>query len=199
MQEIVGRDETITRHVWDRAEAVAHFEQAGERFKAEWIGELPENEDISVYTQGDWLDLCTGPHLPSTGRLPKAFKLMKVAGAYWRGDPNNPQLQRIYGTAWRDQKELKAYLTRLEEARSATIAASAARWTCFTSSRKPSAAFSGTPRAGPSIAPPSATCARGWSAPAMWRSRRPVDRPRPVGALRPLGEVPRAHVRRRGG
>ena len=116
MAEIVDRDETITRHVWERAKAVAHFEAAGETFKAEWVGELPEGEDISVYTQGEWLDLCIGPHLPSTGKLPKAFKLMKVAGAYWRGDPKNPQLQRIYGTAWRDQKELKAYLHRLEEA-----------------------------------------------------------------------------------
>ena len=116
MAEIVDRNEIITRHVWDRADAVAHFEKAGEQFKAEWVGELAEGEDISVYTQGAWLDLCVGPHLPATGKLPKAFKLMKVSGAYWRGDAKNPQLQRIYGTAWRDQKELKAYLHRLEEA-----------------------------------------------------------------------------------
>ncbi len=116
MAEIVDRDEAITREVWDRADAVAHFEKIGERFKAEHVGTLPEDEDISIYRQGDWLDLCTGPHLASTGKLGKSFKLMKLAGAYWRGDANNPQLQRIYGTCWRTDKELKAYLRRLEEA-----------------------------------------------------------------------------------
>jgi threonyl-tRNA synthetase len=116
MAEIVDRNEIITREVWEREDAVALFKDAGERFKAEWVGELPEDEDISIYRQGEWLDLCTGPHLPSTGKLPKAFKLTKVAGAYWRGDPNNPQLQRIYGTVWRDKKELADYLHRLEEA-----------------------------------------------------------------------------------
>lgn len=117
MREIVDRDEPIVREVWDRDDAVAYFGEIGEDFKAEWIGEIPEGEPLTIYRQGDdWLDLCTGPHLPSTGRLGKAFKLMKLAGAYWRGDPKNPQLQRIYGTCWRDAKELKAYLTRLEEA-----------------------------------------------------------------------------------
>jgi len=116
MREIVARDETITREVWDRGEAIRFFADKGEHFKAEHIETLPKDEDISIYRQGDWLDLCTGPHLPSTGRLGKAFKLMKLAGAYWRGDARNTQLQRIYGTAWRDEKELKAYLTRLEEA-----------------------------------------------------------------------------------
>ncbi len=116
MREIVGRDEAITREVWDRAAAIAHFRDAGESFKAEHIETLPEDADISIYRQGDWLDLCTGPHLPSTGKLGTSFKLMKLAGAYWRGDPNKPQLQRIYGTCWRTDKELKAYLHRLEEA-----------------------------------------------------------------------------------
>jgi threonyl-tRNA synthetase len=116
MAEIVDRDEAITREVWDRADAVAHFEKAGESFKAEHVGTLPDGEDISIYRQGDWLDLCIGPHLASTGKLGKSFKLMKLAGAYWRGDANNPQLQRIYGTCWRTDKELKAYLRRLEEA-----------------------------------------------------------------------------------
>jgi threonyl-tRNA synthetase len=116
MREIVDRDEKITREVWSRDEAVDFFKKQGERFKAEWIGEIPADEDISVYRQGNFVDLCTGPHLPSTGKLGKAFKLTKVAGAYWRGDPKNPQLQRVYGTAWRDEKELKAYLTMLEEA-----------------------------------------------------------------------------------
>ncbi|MDH3701392.1 MAG: threonine--tRNA ligase [Alphaproteobacteria bacterium] len=116
MRDIVGRDEAITREIWDRAAAVAHFRDAGESFKAEHIETLSEDADISIYRQGDWLDLCTGPHLPSTGKLGTSFKLMKLAGAYWRGDPNNPQLQRIYGTCWRTDKELKAYLHRLEEA-----------------------------------------------------------------------------------
>ncbi len=116
MAEIVDRDEPIVRQVWDRAQAIAFFAEAGETFKAEWVGELPEGDDITLYGQGDWLDLCRGPHLPSTGKLPKAFKLTKLAGAYWRGDASKPQLQRIYGTAWRDKKELDAYLLRIEQA-----------------------------------------------------------------------------------
>ncbi len=117
MREIVARDETIVREVWDRKAAIAHFEGIGERYKAEHVGTLPEDAEISIYRQGNhWLDLCVGPHLPSTGRLGTSFKLMKLAGAYWRGDSNNEMLQRIYGTCWRNDKELKAYLTRLEEA-----------------------------------------------------------------------------------
>ena len=116
MCEIVDRDEKIVREVWARDAATAHFEQAGESFKAEWVGELPPDEDLTMYRQGGWIDLCRGPHLPSTGKLPKAFRLTKLAGAYWRGDAGNPQLQRIYGTAWRNEKELKAHLHRLEEA-----------------------------------------------------------------------------------
>lgn len=116
MAEIVDRNVEIDREVWDRNEAIAHFKDIGEAYKAEIIEDLPESETITVYRQGDWKDLCRGPHLPSTGKLPKAFKLMKVAGAYWRGDSRNAMLTRIYGTAWRDKKELKAYLHRLEEA-----------------------------------------------------------------------------------
>jgi len=117
MAEIVDRNDPITREVWDRTDAVDYFNQIGEEFKAEWVGELPSEEPLTIYRQGDkWLDLCRGPHLESTGKLPKAFKLMKLAGAYWRGDSSRPQLQRLYGTAWRNEKELKAYLTRIEEA-----------------------------------------------------------------------------------
>jgi len=116
MQAIVDRDEEIIREVWDRDAAIKHFSEAGESFKAEHIATIDPDADISIYRQGDWLDLCTGPHLPSTGKLGKAFKLLKLAGAYWRGDAKNPQLQRIYGTCWRSEKELKAYLHRLEEA-----------------------------------------------------------------------------------
>jgi threonyl-tRNA synthetase len=116
MREIVERDEQITCEVWSRDQAVRWFKDHGEQFKAEWVNEIPKDEAITIYRQGNWLDMCTGPHLPSTGKLGKAFKLMKVAGAYWRGDPKNPQLQRIYGTVWPTEAELKAYLTRLEEA-----------------------------------------------------------------------------------
>ena len=116
MAEIVDRDEPITREVWDRNEAIEHFKSIGETYKAEIIEDLPENETITVYRQGNWKDLCRGPHLPSTGRLGKAFKLTKLAGAYWRGDSNNAQLQRIYGTAWASEKDLKKHLQMLEEA-----------------------------------------------------------------------------------
>jgi threonyl-tRNA synthetase len=116
MREIIAADRPFTREEWPRAQAIAFFEARGERYKAELIRDLPPSETISVYRQGDWLDLCRGPHLPSTGRVGQGFKLMKVAGAYWRGDHRNPMLQRIYGTAWRDEKELKAHLTQLEEA-----------------------------------------------------------------------------------
>ncbi len=117
MREIVGRDLPIRREVWGREEAKRTFANIGETFKVEIIEDvIPENEEVSVYRQGDWFDVCRGPHLPSTGKLPKAFKLMKLAGAYWRGNSDNEMLQRIYGTAWRDKKELNAHLHRLEEA-----------------------------------------------------------------------------------
>ena len=116
MVEIVERDEPISREVWERDAAIAFFKDLGELYKAEIIGDLPAGEEITLYRQGDFVDLCRGPHLPSTGRLGTAFKLMKVAGAYWRGDSRNPMLQRIYGTAWPDEKQLRAYLTMLEEA-----------------------------------------------------------------------------------
>lgn len=117
MREIVKRDLPFVREVWSRDKAVAYFTEKGESFKAEWIGEIDANEDISIYRQGDaWLDLCYGPHLPSTGKIGQAFKLTKVSGAYWRGDASKPQLQRIYGTAWRTQDELDQYLFQLAEA-----------------------------------------------------------------------------------
>ena len=116
MHEIVERDERITREEWERDRAVEFFRSIGERYKAEWIHEIPAGEAISLYRQGEFVDLCTGPHLPSTGKLGHAFKLMKVAGAYWRGDARNQQLQRVYGTAWADEKALKQYLFQLEEA-----------------------------------------------------------------------------------
>lgn len=116
MHEIVRRNEDIRREVWDRDEAIEFFLKQGEEFKAEIIRDLPANETISLYRQGEFIDLCLGPHLPSTSKLGDGFKVTRVAGAYWRGDSNNPQLQRIYGTAWRDKKELNAHLKQLEEA-----------------------------------------------------------------------------------
>ena len=116
MREIIARDAPFVRQVWDRDKAIEYFKDKGEAYKAEIISDLPVDEEVSIYTQGDWTDLCRGPHLPSTGRIGGAFKLMKVAGAYWRGDSRNEMLQRIYGTAWRNQKELDQYLHMLEEA-----------------------------------------------------------------------------------
>lgn len=116
MHEIIDRDEKVERELWDRDEAVAFFKKQGELYKAEIIASIPSNEPITLYRQGDFIDLCRGPHAPSTGKVGKAFKLMKLAGAYWRGDSRNPMLQRIYGTAWADKKELKQYLHQLEEA-----------------------------------------------------------------------------------
>ena len=117
MEDIVSRNLLIEREVWERDEAKRVFAEIGEKYKVEIIEDIiPEGEEVSVYRQGDWFDVCRGPHLPSTGKLPKAFKLMKLAGAYWRGNSDNEMLQRIYGTAWRDKKELKLHLQRLEEA-----------------------------------------------------------------------------------
>ncbi len=116
MREIVDRDEPFIREEWQRDEAVAYFKKIGEHYKAEIIEGIPSGETVSLYRQGDFLDLCRGPHAPSTGKVGKAFKLLKVAGAYWRGDSKNAMLQRIYGTAWATEKDLKDYLFQLEEA-----------------------------------------------------------------------------------
>ncbi len=116
MIEIIDRDEPTTREVWDREKAIEHFKKKGELYKAEIINSIPTKEEISIYFHGKWHDLCRGPHLTSTGKIGKAFKLTKLAGAYWRGDSNNEMLQRIYGTCWRNKKELEEYLHRIEEA-----------------------------------------------------------------------------------
>ena len=116
MVEIIDQDLEIERKIWNRVDAIHYFKSIGEIYKAEIITDLPEEEEITTYSQGEWLDLCRGPHLPSTGKLPKAFKLMKLAGAYWRGDSKNEMLQRMYGTAWSNKKQLNAYLHMLEEA-----------------------------------------------------------------------------------
>ncbi len=116
MKKIVDRDEITRKEIWKRDKAIKHFKKIGEKYKAEIIEGIPADEDISIYYHGDWYDLCRGPHLPSTGKIGKAFKLTKVSGAYWRGNSNNEMLQRIYGTSWSNQKDLDLYLQRLEEA-----------------------------------------------------------------------------------
>ena len=116
MKEIVDRDVLTTREVWNRDKAIKHFKEKGEIYKAEIIEGIPEKEDVSIYFHGEWHDLCKGPHLSSTGKIGKYFKLMKVSGAYWRGDSKNEMLQRIYGTSWATQKDLDNYLKRIEEA-----------------------------------------------------------------------------------
>jgi threonyl-tRNA synthetase len=116
MTEIIARDKPFTKEIWSRDQAKRHFADAGENFKVELVEAIPEGEDLRIYRQGDWLDLCRGPHMNSTGKIGKAFKLLKLAGAYWRGDSRNPMLQRIYGTAWAKPQDLEAYLTMLEEA-----------------------------------------------------------------------------------
>ena len=116
MEEIVDRDEKTSRKVWKREDAIKHFEKIGEKYKAEIIKDIPKEEEISVYYHGKWHDLCRGPHLLSTGKIGKAFKLLKVSGAYWRGDSKNEMLQRIYGTSWPNKKNLEEYLNRLREA-----------------------------------------------------------------------------------
>jgi len=116
MKEIVDRDEKTKREVWSRDEAIKHFKKKGEIYKAELIKSIPSNEEVSIYFHGEWHDLCRGPHLSSTGKIGKYFKLTKVSGAYWRGDSNNEMLQRIYGTSWASQKDLDSYLKRIEEA-----------------------------------------------------------------------------------
>ena len=117
MSEIIDRDVETRREVWKRDKAISHFKKIGEKYKAEIIESIPEGEELSVYHHGDtWHDLCRGPHLASSGKIGKAFKLTKVSGAYWRGDSNNEMLQRIYGTCWGTKKDLEDYLNRLEEA-----------------------------------------------------------------------------------
>ncbi len=116
MKEIIDRDEKTIREVWKRNDAINHFKKIGEHYKSEIIKDIPKEEEISIYRHGKWHDLCRGPHLPSTGKIGKAFKLTKVSGAYWRGNSNNEMLQRIYGTCWTNQKDLNNYLKRLDEA-----------------------------------------------------------------------------------
>ena len=128
MKEIVDRNETITREVWSRDQAARWFREHGEKFKAEWVGEIPDGEEITIYRQGNWLDMCTGPHLPSTGKLGKAFKLMKISGAYWRGDAEERAASSAStAPAGRTRSSLPPICINLKRRRSAITAASARR------------------------------------------------------------------------
>ena len=133
MHEIIKRDAPFTKEFWSRDKAKKYFRDKGEMFKVELVDTIPPGEDLKIYKQGDWLDLCRGPHMTSTGQVGKAFKLTKFAGSYWRGDHTKPQLQRVYGTAWASEQELAAYLKMQEEAEKRDHRGSAARWTCSTS------------------------------------------------------------------
>ncbi|OWK20210.1 hypothetical protein AJ88_34460 [Mesorhizobium amorphae CCBAU 01583] len=155
MREIIQRNKPFTKEVWPREKAKKVFADKGERYKLELIDAIPEDQDLKVYAQGDWFDLCRGPHMTSTGQIGNAFKLMKVAGAYWRGDSNNPMLTRIYGTAWADQGSSTPTRRCSRKPKSATTGSSAVKWTCSISRRKARASSSGTPRAG--------RCSRTWS------------------------------------
>ena len=148
MKEIIARDKPFTKEIWSREQAKKTFADKGENFKVELIDAIPADQSLKIYKQGDWFDLCRGPHMTSTGKVGNAFKLMKVAGAYWRGDSNNPMLTRIYGTAFAKQEDLDAYLKQLEEAEKRDHRRSAARWTSFTSRKRRPAQCFGMPRAG---------------------------------------------------
>ena len=200
MHEIVRRDEPIERSVLPREEAIRFFANQGEKYKAEHIENLPEEEEISLYGQGGFMDLCTGPHLPSTGKLGHGFKLMKLAGAYWRGDPKNDQLQRIYGTAWPDEKQLHAFLHQLEEAEKRDHRRLGREMDLFHQQEEAVGSVFWHPK--------------GWT---LWRTleeymRRRLEaagyvevqdpataRPQPMGSIGPLGEVPRGDVHGRVG
>ncbi len=158
MGELAAKNEPVVRRVLPRDEAVAYFKGLGEHYKAEIIASIPADQAVSLYREGNFEDLCRGPHVPSTGKL-KHFKLMKVAGAYWRGDQANEQLQRIYGTAWPSKEALAAYLTMLEEAEKRDTADWAANWACSTWTSTARARCSGTPRAGRCGRWSSSTCA----------------------------------------
>ena len=205
MRRIIARDEPLVREVWTREDVRAFFERSGETFKAEWVMELPEGEPITMYRSGQspdaWMDLCRGPHLASTGKLdPSAFKLTRVSGAYWRGDPKNPMLSRIYGTAWLNKKQLDAYLVRLEEAGQARSPQDRRRrWTCSTSRPKRMARSSGTPRAIVIWRQLEAYMRRKLDAAGYQEIKNSAADGRPaVGAVGPLGQVSREHVRRAG-
>ena len=200
MREIIAANMPFTREVWAREDAIAFFEARGERFKAELIRDLPGTETITIYKQGEWLDLCRGPHMRTTGDIGGAFKLTKTAGAYWRGDHRNPMLSRIYGTAWRDNKELEASLHQIEEAERRDHRRIGKEMDLFHIQEEAVGSVFWHPKGwklipdrGSLYAPP-AGCRRlrGSAYPAAGRSQA-------MGAIRALGKIPQEHVHRRSG
>jgi hypothetical protein len=196
MHELAQANLPVSRRVMPRNEAVDVFRRLGEHYKAEIIASIPANEDISLYGQGDWFDLCRGPHVPGTGKL-GAFKLMKVAGAYWRGDKRNEMLQRIYGTAWPTRSSLKAYLTRLEEAEKRDHRRIGREMGLFHTAGRGGRQRVLASQGLDAVSHARATCASGWR-PAMWRCKTPqlVDRVL-WEQSGPLGELRAQHVHRR--
>lgn len=171
MAELAKKDEKVTREVWGRDDAVKLFEAMGEKYKAEIIASIPEDQEIGLYREGNFVDLCRGPHVPSTGKL-KVFKLMKVAGAYWRGDSNNEMLQRIYGTAWAKKEDQEAYLHMLEEAEKRDHRKLGKLLDLFHLQEEAPGMVFWHRRAGRSGRPSSNTCAAAWPAPATAKSAR---------------------------
>jgi threonyl-tRNA synthetase len=179
MREIINRRDPVTTEIWERDRAVKFYQANNEPYKVELIEAIPGDEPLRMYWHGHWQDLCRGPHLQHTGQLPAdAFKLMSVAGAYWRGDSNRPMLQRIYGVGFQNRQQLKDYLTFLEEAEKRDHRRSAARWSCSISRKKHRAWSSGIPTAGPFTASWKITCAAGSTARATVEVKTPqvVDR-----------------------
>ena len=189
MSELAGENLPVSREVMDRDDAVAFFRDRGEAYKAEIIENIPAGETLTLYSQGEFTDLCRGPHVPSTGHL-KAFKLTKVAGSYWRGDSDNEMLQRIYGTAWSDKKALKAYLNRLEEAgETRPPKARSPAGPVPLPGRSPGYGLLARQRLGDLPGGGSVRSKRASSA-RVSRGQDPADcRPQPVGTLRALGQL----------
>jgi threonyl-tRNA synthetase len=195
MKEIIQRNKPFTKEVWSATRPSRCLRDKGEAYKVELVDAIPEGQDLKIYYQGDWFDLCRGPHMAATGQIGTAFKLMKVAGAYWRGDSNNPMLTRIYGTAFADQEELDSICTSSPRPRSATTASSAARWTCSISRRKGRASCSGTRKGWRMFQTLVAYMRRRLAGDLSGGERAADARQVAVGNLRPLGLVSREHVR----
>jgi threonyl-tRNA synthetase len=201
MRRIIAADKPLVREVWDRERVRQFFLDHGESFKAEWVMELPANEPITMYKTGQgeagWIDLCRGPHLASTGKLdPQAFKLTRVSGAYWRGDPKNPMLSRIYGTAWLNKKQLDAYLVRLEEAAKRDHRKIAQEMDLFHLQAEAHGSIFWHPNGYMIWRELEAYMRRAVDAAGYREVKTPADDGRaPVGAVRPLGQVSREHVR----
>ena len=199
MAELAKKDEPVTRKVMSRDDAVAFFKAQGEHYKAEIIASIPAEQDISLYSEGRFTDLCRGPHVPSTGKL-KVFKLMKVAGAYWRGDSKNEMLQRIYGTAWASKEDLDAYLTRIEEAEKRDHRRLGRQLDLFHLQDEAPGMVFWHPQGLDGVAAGRAVHAPRLPGQRLSRGEVPADpRPLAVGEVRPLGEFQGEHVHDRVG